>query len=143
MQVPNMGLLFAAIIITLWLYTLHHALFHHELNMYTSLPLLAFLNHLYTGLFITAHDSIHGAVCKWAGLNTAIGSFCLMAFAGFDYRYLREEHWRHHANAGLIKDDPDFHSGDPAFYHWFYSFMINYMSLGQVSRLLLIVCTLL
>ncbi|TNV76637.1 hypothetical protein FGO68_gene3152 [Halteria grandinella] len=143
MQIPNIGLLFASLIIGIWLFTLHHALFHHEVNPYTSLPLLIFLNHLYTGLFITAHDSIHGVVCKWPWLNNAIGSFCLMVFAGFDYTYLREEHWRHHANAGLIKDDPDFHSGNPKFAHWFLSFMLNYMSIGQVSRLLMIVCSLL
>ena len=86
--------------------------------------------HLYTGLFITAHDSIHGTVCKYPTLNNLIGKFCLMVFAGFDYEFLREEHWNHHANAGHVGDDPDFHTGNPSFYHWFFSFMIHYMSLA-------------
>jgi beta-carotene ketolase (CrtW type) len=56
---------------------------------------------------------------------------------------LRDEHWRHHANAGLIHDDPDFHSGNPSFKNWFLSFMLNYLTIGQVCRLLAIVSCLL
>ena len=95
--------------------------------------------HLYTGLFITAHDSIHGTVCTNQFINHLIGRFCLLVFAGFNYDSIKEDHWRHHSHAGLIEGDPDFHKGDPSFAGWLFSFMTHYMSLWQVSRLLTLV----
>lgn len=47
-----------------------------------------------TALFITAHDAMHGAVCRrrrW--LNDAIGRLCLSLYAWFDYGLLYEKHW--------------------------------------------------
>ena len=143
MRSKDTGLLFATLVLGLWLLALRHALFRHSLNPWTSPPLFLLINHLYTGLFITAHDAIHGTVCSFKQLNDGIGRFCLMAFAGFDYDFLREEHWRHHSHAGLLDKDPDFHAGDPSPVRWFLAFMLHYMSLTQVSRLLVIVGALL
>ncbi len=129
MGTPGVGLFFAFTVISLWFIALRHALFKHQINLLTTPPLLLAINHLYTGLFITAHDAIHGTVCSITEVNTLIGSFCLLVFAGFDYRILREEHWRHHSHAGLTGKDPDYHRGDSSLTAWFLSFMLNYMSL--------------
>ena len=122
-----------------WAVLLHHCLFKHQLNTVTTPFLFLIFNHLYTGLFITAHDSIHGVVCSNKFLNNLLGRLCLLFFAGFDYDFLRDEHWRHHSHAGLQGEDPDFHAGSPQFLPWILSFMRNYMKLDQVCRLLVIV----
>lgn len=47
-----------------------------------------------TALFITAHDAMHGAVCRskrW--LNDLVGRACLSLYAWFDYGLLYEKHW--------------------------------------------------
>jgi beta-carotene/zeaxanthin 4-ketolase len=57
----------------------------------------AALTHLYAGLFVTAHDAIHGAVCRsrrW--VNDLLGAACITCYAFFSYRALHAEHWRHH-----------------------------------------------
>jgi hypothetical protein len=47
-----------------------------------------------TALFITAHDAMHGAVCrKRRWLNDAVGRTCLSLYAWFDYGLLYEKHW--------------------------------------------------
>jgi beta-carotene/zeaxanthin 4-ketolase len=140
MTYPDIGILFAAIVMGSWITTLLYCLFRHELSIYTTPFLILLMAHLDTGLFITAHDSIHGTVSKsYPLINRWAGKLCLLVFAGFDYDKIRDEHWRHHANAGLIGEDPDFHSGNPALGAWIYSFMVQYVTLGQVSRLLTLV----
>lgn len=47
-----------------------------------------------TALFITAHDAMHGAVCrKRRWLNDLVGRLCLSLYAWFDYGLLYEKHW--------------------------------------------------
>ena len=103
MKYPNTGIVFALTIISLWIRTLAYALFEHELSYKTTPFVSMILIHLYTGLFITAHDSIHGTISKthqW--INYYLGKLCLLSFAGFDYDMMREEHWKHHSHAGLV-----------------------------------------
>ena len=130
MNTPYTGLFIALFVMTAWAYTLYFCLFVHNLSFLTTPPIFLFLHHLYTGLFITAHDSIHGTLSKESPfLNYWLGKVCLMVFAGFDYDMIREEHWKHHAHAGHMHDDPDFHTGEPGFAWWFTDFMKHYMSL--------------
>jgi beta-carotene ketolase (CrtW type) len=139
MKIPNFGLVFATIVMSLWAALLLYALFKHTLCLWTTPFLWLAIHHLYTGLFITAHDSIHGTVCSDPALNRWIGKFCVLVFAGFDYDVLRDDHWKHHSHAGLEGEDPDFHRGNPQFLAWFFGFMMQYMSLLQVSRLLCLI----
>ena len=139
MKVPNTGLIIALTVYVSWARLLLFALFEHNFSICTTPILLLVLIHLYTGLFITAHDSIHGIVCTIPWVNHLIGKVCLLSFAGFDYYMLKEEHWRHHANAGTQGEDPDFHDGDPKFWSWIFHFMKNYMTIGQVTRLNILV----
>jgi len=47
-----------------------------------------------TALFITAHDAMHGTVCRRSrALNDAVGRLCLALYAWFDYGLLHEKHW--------------------------------------------------
>jgi len=65
----------------------------------------AALTHLYMGLFVTAHDAMHGAVCgrRRRALNDALGRACITCYAFFSYARLYEEHWRHHHWTGRTR----------------------------------------
>ena len=84
---------------------------------------------LYVGLFIVAHDSMHGSLAPgrpW--LNRTIGRACLLLYAGFPYDSLREAHMRHHRFAGTA-DDPDFLDQPPhGVVAWYIAFFRTYFS---------------
>lgn len=83
---------------------------------------------LYTGLFITAHDAMHGTVCpRWPWLNDAIGTVAVGVYALFDFRALRRAHHQHHA-APASAGDPDYHrEGQPGPLRWYLAFMVHYL----------------
>ena len=84
---------------------------------------------LYTGLFITAHDGMHGAIAPSnVKLNNWIGSFCVGAYALFSYKKMLKTHWMHHQHPAS-EDDPDFHNGKHKnFIAWYIYFMTRYWS---------------
>ncbi|MGB5899237.1 MAG: fatty acid desaturase, partial [Geitlerinemataceae cyanobacterium] len=83
---------------------------------------------MHTGLFITAHDAMHGsAYPSNPKLNHAIGAIASMAYALLPYNVLRENHMMHHSNPGR-EGDPDYcqkHQNNPVL--WYINFMIEYM----------------
>ncbi len=88
---------------------------------------------LSTGLFITAHDAMHGLVAPaHPRLNDTIGALCTRAYAWFSFRALRRAHHRHHdtpARAG----DPDWHDGTHSgFLPWLLAFGRRYLHWSQV-----------
>lgn len=88
--------------------------------------------HLYTGVFITAHDAIHGIVAPdRPRLNNAIGWLGANLFAFNDYKTLHGNHHDHHRHSAT-SDDPDFHAGNPNFFMWYYSFLKEYISWKQI-----------
>jgi beta-carotene ketolase (CrtW type) len=91
---------------------------------------------LYTGLFITAHDGMHGVISRrYPWVNRAIGSACTLLYAGMDYRALHRAHWKHHGRPGT-PDDPDFDPpGDGPPWRWFLTFMRNYATVRQIVLL--------
>lgn len=88
---------------------------------------------LYTGLFITAHDAMHGVVCqRFPRLNAWIGTFTVIGYALFSFGKLKDRHWEHHDHVGT-QDDPDFHDeAHPGFVRWYLRFMFNYISMWQI-----------
>jgi beta-carotene/zeaxanthin 4-ketolase len=92
-------------------------------------PLLAtlcliVLTWLSVGLFIIAHDAMHGALAPGRpGLNAAIGRLALLLYAGFSWRKLIEKHMAHHRHAGT-DDDPDFGRG--GLVRWYIDFVRTY-----------------
>src|SRR5918998_5859922 len=63
------------------------------------------------GLFIVAHDCMHGSLAPFRPrLNLWIGRLCLGLYAAFSYDRLIAKHFAHHRAPGL-PEDPDL---DPA-----------------------------
>jgi beta-carotene/zeaxanthin 4-ketolase len=82
---------------------------------------------LYTGLFITAHDAMHGAVFPLnRQVNDRIGTVVLWLYGLFSYRELLHRHILHH-QFPASNQDPDYSIGDrTGFWAWYGSFMMRY-----------------
>ncbi|GGK77407.1 beta-carotene ketolase [Rufibacter glacialis] len=86
--------------------------------------------HLYTGLFITAHDAMHGVVAPGnKKLNTIIGTLTAGLFAYNYYGRLYPKHHQHHRHVATDQD-PDYHGGN--FFLWFFSFARQYITVVQL-----------
>lgn len=94
---------------------------------------------LYTGLFITAHDAMHGVVYpKNIKINNLIGKVAVTLYALFPYDNLLKKHWLHHHNPASQKD-PDFHNGKQKnFLSWYLIFLKGYWSWKQIIGLTLL-----
>ncbi len=124
------GVIVAMLIILAWFASL--ALGLSFVVDYSS-PLLYLLillqTHLYTGLFITAHDAMHGTVSKNRKVNTAFGHITALLFSYNFYRKLFPKHHEHHRFVATDKD-PDYHRG--SFFPWYFSFLKQYLSIWQI-----------
>lgn len=85
--------------------------------------------HLYTGLFITAHDAMHGTVAPNRVINNSIGYICTLLYAAFLYPQLYTKHHKHHSHVHTA-EDPDYHNG--GFLAWYVQFIRNYLSIWQI-----------
>jgi beta-carotene ketolase (CrtW type) len=95
------------------------------------LALVALLTHLYTGLFITAHDSMHGSVApKSNKLNNTFGRLSLTLFGWLNFENLKYHHHYHHKLPGT-PSDPDFFTGSSGLL-WYLKFMRYYITLKQL-----------
>jgi beta-carotene/zeaxanthin 4-ketolase len=93
---------------------------------------------LCTGLFITAHDAMHGSVHSSPQLNRSIGQLCLWLYAGFDYSQLFVKHHLHHQYPASDRD-PDFHDGKKLhFWAWYGHFVCEHVSWQQILNLVAI-----
>lgn len=91
---------------------------------------------LSTGLFIVAHDAMHGALIpsrpRW---NRAVGRLTLMIYAGLDYDRMLPAHHQHHRDTGTPAD-PDFCAANPRHpLKWFLHFFGNYYTHVQLARI--------
>jgi len=116
----------AMTVIGLWLL---HLLFilTAQLSLANTLLHIMLQTFLTTGLFITAHDSMHGLVDrKNKRLNDALGALALFIYGGFSYTKLRQAHIQHHKDPAS-KNDPDFtsHKGE-SFWPWLFEFGRRY-----------------
>ncbi|WP_375559317.1 fatty acid desaturase [Bernardetia sp. OM2101] len=118
-------------VITLWLLSLGFLLSVYEINWYNPLTYLFFLvqTHLYTGIFITAHDAMHHTVSKNTKVNNTIGTIATGLFAFNYYPRLLKKHHEHHRFVATDKD-PDFHHGN--FWIWYFNFAKNYITIIQI-----------
>jgi beta-carotene/zeaxanthin 4-ketolase len=127
-----MGILIALIIFAAWTSHLYYSLAFVTVDF--SSPLLylhIFLQtYLFTGLFITAHDAIHGTVSSSAKLNKYIINTASFLFAGLSPSKLIKNHHLHHSFPGSDKD-PDY-SSSPNFFVWWFSFLKKYTSWSQL-----------
>ena len=98
---------------------------------------------LFVGLFIVAHDCMHGIVGPKSGIaNKVLGSICAFLFAGFSYKKLKVKHAEHH-NFLVTDKDPDYTSGNnESFFVWLKSFIVRYFGIRELLVLNIHVITL-
>ncbi len=93
---------------------------------------------LFTGLFITAHDAMHGTVLpkhpKW---NARVGQLALGLYAGLSYRRLLAGHIEHHRSPST-EADPDFWPSSFGPAYWYLRFMWQYLTPVPI---LVVACT--
>ncbi|NNM76108.1 beta-carotene ketolase [Sphingomonas sp. ID1715] len=136
------GLLLAGAIVAAWLTVHIICIFFWNLEPRTAPAVLAIIllqAWLSTGLFIIAHDAMHGALAPGRPrVNRWMGTLCLALYAALSYRQLAPSHARHHRHAGTA-DDPDFHAAEPTRAGpWFLAFFRSYYTHGQILRITLV-----
>ena len=130
-RIGNKGLLIGLLIITAWSVNLWYFLTQYTINWYSPLTWLGFLlqTHLYTGLFITAHDAMHGVVHKNKKINNGIGWVTALLFAYNWYPRLFPKHHEHHRFVAT-DNDPDYHHSQQ-FWRWYLRFLRQYITIWQ------------
>ena len=132
-QKSHYGVFIALGIIFLWFTHLFYIMEHIEVSLTNPWFYLHFLlqTYLYTGLFITGHDAMHGTVSSNKKVNDLLGYFSVSLFACMPYKKLLENHWAHHHNPGTEKD-PDFCIHSKNFWIWWFHFMARYITWYQI-----------
>lgn len=128
-----MGVFIALSVILIWALHLTYMLTSVEFSasnpwMYIHIILQGWL---YTGLFITAHDAMHGGVSKNKNLNKTLGTIATFLFAGMSYNRLIKNHGLHHKYPASEKD-PDFYVKSQNFFVWWGVFMWRYVTILQL-----------
>jgi beta-carotene/zeaxanthin 4-ketolase len=139
------GLGLAAAIIVAWLALHVGGVFLLDLAvapLWMTAAVVLGLTWLSVGLFIIAHDAMHGSLAPYRPrLNVVLGQVCLALYAGFRFRPLNVEHHKHHRHSGTA-NDPDFDARPPhGFFAWYYAFMRHYFGLVEYLTLNVLVGT--
>lgn len=126
------GVALAVAILGSWLGLHVYTMFFYEFSAWSfvTVPLLvALLCWLYVGIFIVAHDCMHGSLAPYRPwLNNVFGQICVFIYAGFQFGALNRKHHLHHRYAGT-EEDPDFHEPAPGtFLSWYTRFFMEYFS---------------
>jgi beta-carotene ketolase (CrtW type) len=87
---------------------------------------------LNVGLFIVAHDCMHGSLAPGRpAVNRWVGRIALGLYAGFSFDRLLPKHFDHHRHSGTGLD-PDFSETHPRhFWLWYLAFFRRYFRLGE------------
>ncbi len=128
-----MGILYAIVILLFWgIHQIYILLYQQidpaDLGFWLHLLLQTWL---FTGLFITAHDAMHGTVTKNIFINNALGSIASFLYAGLWYPKLKAKHYLHHLAPGTAKD-PDYSIRSQNFFVWWFRFMRQYITIWQI-----------
>lgn len=128
-----MGLLIAVIIIVAWVGHLIYSLVYVSPDIASPLMYFHVLlqGYLFTGLFITGHDAMHGTVTENRTLNQTVGWLATFLFAGLLYNKLTKNHGLHHQYPAQ-QGDPDFYTKSQNFFKWFAVFMYRYVTIWQI-----------
>lgn len=127
------GILIATLVVALWATHLLYCLLIVEVDFLSFQLYLHVLiqAYLYTGLFITAHDSMHRSISQHRALNKAYGQLSLWLFAAFRYEPMFVNHMAHHRWPATEKD-PDFSVSHQGFFSWFIRFFFRYVRVSQI-----------
>ena len=125
------GLLIGWSVIILWFIFLSFFL-SWEISWNSPITYFAVLlqMHLYTGLFITAHDAMHGVVSSNKKLNKITGWIAAILFSYNFYWKLFPKHHEHHRYVAT-DSDPDYHASE-RFLPWYISFIRQYVTVWQI-----------
>lgn len=128
-----LGLAHAGAVIAAWGFGLWLTVFQLDwtsTGAVWNFPATLLMTVLFTGLFITAHDGMHGLITPHnSKVNNFIGSFAVFLYAGFSYQRLLIEHHKHHATPAA-QGDPDFHDGkNRNLFAWFFRFLWHYRTI--------------
>jgi len=129
-EISNKGIIITSCILLLWVANLLFGLsIHIQSNFVVAGILILLQTHLYTGLFISAHDAMHGTLSPNKKANNFFGKICTSLFAFFSYQKLYLNHHKHHDFVG-DDDDPDYYEGN--FLNWYFQFLKHYISIKQI-----------
>jgi len=139
------GLLLAGVIAGAWLALHVYAVFFLQLSgagLIVAPLLVALLCWLDVGLFIVAHDCMHGSLAPGRpAVNRVVGRVALALYAGFWFDRFLAKHHAHHRHAGTA-DDPDFHADHPdRFWPWYFAFFREYFGWREAAVLFAIFWT--
>jgi beta-carotene/zeaxanthin 4-ketolase len=130
------GLVIASILIILWTGSLFTFLGLNLVKVPIGFIPIAVIwqTFLYTGLFITAHDAMHGTVFRQnKKINHGIGTLAVWLYGFLSYKELLKKHWFHHHHPAS-ELDPDYHDGTKNNgISWYLHFMKKYWSWGQFN----------
>ncbi|TZG27307.1 fatty acid desaturase [Sphingomonas montanisoli] len=140
------GLLLASAIFAGWLALTLYGFFGVDLathSTFVGFALVIVLCWLDVGLFIVAHDAMHGSLAPGRPhLNGLIGTTALLAYAGFSFDRLAPKHMQHHRAPGTV-EDPDFHAPAPTnVFRWYAAFFREYFGIREVIVLTVAVAVL-
>lgn len=137
---PSTGVLVALAIVSLWISSLGLLLFVDiaQITFLWGLFIILGRTYIQTGLFIVAHDAIHGVVMPGnRRVNHGIGQLAVTLYALLSYQKLVVNHWRHHRYPGQARD-PDFHDGiHRSVALWYWKFMAGYLKGRELAVLVL------
>src|SRR4028118_379321 len=134
------GILIAGSVMLLWLSSLilFLAIDISQISVLWIVPAVLLRAFLQTGIFITAHDAIHGTIFPQnRKVNDFIGYLAARMYVLLPYKTLLEKHRLHHRYPASEKD-PDFceHGRENPLF-WYANFMKGYLE-GRQSWVLLI-----
>ena len=135
---------FGLVIMLVWLAVHLGSIFGPPVAAWSPVPLASVLllqTWLSTGLFIIAHDCMHGAFAPGQrSRNRNVGRAALMLYAGLDYDRMAPAHFAHHRHVGTHAD-PDFNVDAPTSAgRWFMRFFRNYYTHMQLVRITIVAC---
>lgn len=119
----------AALIVLLWFLTAYGCLFMladvRELPLAEAAIAIAVRAFLHTGLFILAHDAMHGTLMPaYPKVNDWAGQLILGIYSLLSFHHMRAYHNQHHRTPAQ-SSDPDFYPG--SFTPWYIHFMRAYI----------------
>ncbi len=130
-DIDPLGVIIGIAMIVIWTIALLYFL-KWDFSYLNPLVYLAILlqTHLFTGLFITAHDAMHGSISRNKKINHLMGWVTSILFAFNFYNRLIVKHHEHHKFVAS-ENDPDYHeSGN--FWLWYWTFIKKYTTLKQL-----------
>lgn len=128
-----MGIILSIIIIFLWIGNLFFTLLISTGNLVSvwTIIVIPVQTWLSVGLFIVAHDAMHGSISKKSWVNRLLGNLSTILYAGLWFPGLIKKHKVHHEHPGT-ELDPDF-SSEQIFFIWWWKFMREYLTIWQIG----------